>query len=181
MGTVPGVCQVNLVENHEIRQVQVLSDLRVPDGDVLVLSGVHDGDQSPVTDAPVLGRRREHHAYQGQRLGQSAGLDDDRVDIPAGKSGQHAAQFVIIGATAQASIGHGHGRVDLARNQHGIDVDGTEVVDYHADSHAQGVAQQIVQQCRLTGTQESGDDGDRDQAMFSTLLRTRPSLGKAVN
>ena len=98
------------------------------------------------------------------RLGQAAGLHDDRVQPQTGISqpGQRHVETALVGQAADASAGDRRGLVDLAGDQSCVDIELTEVVDHHADSCVRGT-QHMVEQRRLPGAEITGqgDDGYR--------------------
>lgn len=131
-----------------------------------VYHGNHRVDRAGVTDFwPVEG------LYQrfGQR--QAAGLDEDMVEVTTARHqfAHHWEEFFLHGA-AQATVGQledtaigffftatdGALLEDLT-----IDAQLAELVDDHRDTTTASVGQQMAQQRGFTGTEKSGDDGDR--------------------
>lgn len=173
---VPG--PVRLVEHDEIGHREMAADLRMALPGRLELGGVDHLDQSPVHDARVVAG--EDHPDEFLRLGEAARLDDDHVE-PRGGPGQRfqiRVQLARVDRAAQAAAAQRHGGADLPGDGHGVDLDGPEVVDDHADPVARAVEQEVVEQRRLAGSQESREDDDRDlRAAGRRRAQRGPSCG----
>lgn len=156
-----GFDAVGLVQHHQIRHAQVRRQLRVQLAAVGEVLGIDHLDQPAVADARIVAVH--HHANEIARLGQSAGLHHDDVDLLPGM-GQPVEQFVQfahVHRAAHAAVAERHHGVDLPGHQHGVDIHRAEVVDHHPDPRVPR-PQQPVEQRRLPGTEESGHAQDRD-------------------
>ncbi len=154
---------VNLVQQHQVGEAQVLVDLGVAPPGRLELRGVDHLHQPAVAEAAV--RAVQQQPDHATRVGQSAGLDHDHVDVAAGpcQPGQQVVEPACVDGAAQAAVAQRHSRVDLAGHAQRVDVDLPEVVDHDADPGALRVAQQVVEQTGLPGSEEPRDDDDRDR------------------
>lgn len=124
--------------------------------------GVDDLDQSAVPDVRVVAGQQHPHELLG--LGETARLDDDHIE-PGGRAGQRlqvGVELARVDGAAQAAVAQRDGGPDLPRHGHGVDLDGPEVVDDDADPVAGPVAEQMVEQRRLAGSEEPREDDDRD-------------------
>lgn len=173
---------VGLVQHHQVRDGQVAVGLRVPGPGRVELRGVHDLHQPAVPDGRVLAGHQHPDHLLG--LGQPARLDDDHVDPMDGRGQllQVRVQLAAVDGAAQAAAAERDHRVaDLARDGHRIDLDRAEVVDDDADPGASPVAEEVVEQRRLAGSEESGkhDDGNRLGGLTAvhTTDRSQPSAG----
>lgn len=153
---------VGLVEQHEICQCDVLVEFGVPLTGAAEFGRVHDEDESAV--AYVLVARAHDEPDHVARLGESAGLDDDDVDVRGAvcEPVEHRVHVGDVDGAAQTAVAQRDHRVDLSRDHHRVDVDRAEVVDDHSDSRTTVVAQQVVEQGRLPGAQEACDDHHGD-------------------
>ncbi len=152
---------VGLVDHDEVGDLQMPVDLGVPLSGGVELGGVHDLHETAVHDVRVLAG--EHHAHEFLRLREPARLDDDDVDAGRGPGEpfQIHIEFTGVHGAAQTPVAEGHGGVaELARDGHGVDLDGAEIVDDRADATASAAVQQMVQQGRLARSQESREDDD---------------------
>ncbi len=153
---------VGLVQDHQIGDGHMPVDLRVPGPGGPELRRVDDLDQSAVHDPVVLAG--QDHADEFLRLGQTARLDHDHIDTGRrpGQPFQILVQLAGVDGAAQTAVAQRDHRVDLPGHRHGVDLDAAEVVDDRSDAAAAAAAQQVVEQGRLAGTEESGEHDDRN-------------------
>lgn len=79
-------------------------------------------------------------------------------------------KFTDIDRTAQTPVAERDGGVaERSGHGHRVDLDRAEVVDDGSDATATAAVQEMVEQCGLAGTQEAGENDDRD------LAGTRPT------
>ncbi|MGY3679192.1 hypothetical protein ACVWXU_002815 [Streptomyces sp. TE33382] len=162
----PGVLRlvhpVGLVQHHEIGDGEMAVDLGMALPGPPELGGVHDLDQSPVPDVRVVAGQQ--HPYELLGFGETARFDDDHIEAGGGPGQrlQEGVEFARVDGAAQTAVAERDRRADLARDGHGVDLDGSEIVDDHADPVARPVAEQMVEQRRLAGSQETRQDDDRN-------------------
>ena len=157
------VGEVGLVDHHEIGDRDVAADLR------MAHMRACGGDRIEHVHEPAVPNRRigdpSHHPDQCTRFGDPTGLHDYGVQPRrrGGEPAQRLGQAVGVDGAAQTAVSETDGPRTLPRHQQRVDVDGPEVVDDHSQARPGRVAEQRVEQRRLTGTQKSGDDDDRDR------------------
>lgn len=168
---------VELVHHDEVGEVEVPVDLGVPGAGLVELGGVDDLDEPAVHDPRMLAG--EDHPDEFPRFGEPAGLDDDDVDAGggAGEAFEVDVQLTGVEGAAQAAVAEGdRGVAERARHGHGVDLDGAEVVHDRADTAASAAMEEVVEQRRLAGTQESGEYDDRDLLRSAALRQRATSL-----
>ncbi len=129
-GGAPAVVDaVRLVQDHEVGECDVLAEVRVLRRHVLELLTVHHHDQTAVHDVRVGAAENEPNHVA--RLGKSARLDDDHVDLRRGmrQAVQHLVHVADVHGAAHAAVAQRHHGIDLTGHHHRIDVHGAEVVD----------------------------------------------------
>src|SRR5690606_41254053 len=103
---------------------------------------------------------------------EPAGLEDEGAGAGGGRGEPFEVhvQLAAVDGTAQASVAQRDGRVpERAGDRHGVDLDGPEVVDDRPDPAAAAVVQDVVEQGRLPGTEESGQNDHRDPPLAAPL------------
>ncbi len=154
---------VGLVDDDEVGDAQVPVHLGMPLPGGVELGGVDDLHETAVHDVRILAG--EHHAQEFLRFGEPTRLDDDDVDIRGGACQplQVLVQFARVHGTAQASVAEGDGGVaERPGDGHGVDLDGTEVVDDRTDPAAATAVEQVIQECRLPRAEKTGEYNDRN-------------------
>lgn len=149
-------------------------DLGMPGAGVVELGGVDDLDEAAVDDAGLFAG--EHHTDEFLRFGESAGLHDDHIDagVGMGEPGEVLVELADVDGAAQAAVPEGDGGVaECAGDGHGVDLDGTEVVDDGSDTAAAAAVEEMIEEGGLAGTQESGKDDDRDLPVAPARLTQR--------
>lgn len=186
-GPFGGVHAVGLVQHHEVGDGQVAVGLGVRGPGRVELGRVDDLHQAAVADGRILvGHEHPDHLL---RLGESAGLDDDHVDPVdgCGELLQVRVQFAAVDRAAQAAAAERDHRVaDLPGHGHRVDLDRPEVVDDDPDPGPRTVGEQVVEHRGLAGTEESGEDDDRNGPgggagclLFTRTIVVSPAGGPA--
>lgn len=170
---------VRLVQYDEVGDGQVPVDLGMAIPGRPELGRVHDLDQSPVHDVRVVAGQEHPYEFLGFR--EPARLDDDHVEAGggAGQGLQVGVQFARVDRAAQTAAAQRDGGADLPGDGHGVDLDGPEVVDDHPDAVSRAMAQEVVEQRRLAGSEEAreDDDGDLPAAGRGRRVQRGPSCG----
>lgn len=166
---------VDLVDDHEVGERQMPVDAGVRGPGLVELGGVHDLDEAAVDDVRQL--TGEDHADELLRFGQAARLDDDDVDAGggAGEPLEVVVELTGVDGTAETAVAEGHGRVaEGARDRHGVDLDGAEVVHDRADTAAAAAVEEVVEQGGLSRAEESGQHDHRNLPPAAPLRHTIP-------
>ena len=153
--------QVGLSQHHVIRQRDLLARLRMPRQlrrAELAIDGRHDRLQPK--------RPRQHRIAQDRlcdrrRIGQSRGLDDQpreirqRAALPPAEQPHHRQVQIAHQIAAQASVRHHHGPLRTMIDQVAVDRHLAEFIDRDGGVRHAGIAQQGIDQRRLTTAQKA--------------------------
>lgn len=168
---------VELVDHDEVGEGEMPVDLGVLGARAVELGCVDDLDEPAVHDAGMLAG--EQHAHEFLGLGEPAGLDDDDVDA-GGRPGeplQIDVQLARVDRAAQTAVAErDRGVAERAGDRHRVDLDGAEVVDDGPDAGASAAVEEVVEQSRLAGTEESGENDDRNLLRAGALLTQRATF-----
>ena len=129
--------------------------------------GQHRVEPGDVGEADAGGVAEVEGGGDGQRLGDAGRLDEQVVEAALGGEAAHLGQEVVAQGAADAAVGHldqasrrGAAPRVLGAHALGVDVHLGHVVDDDGDAQALAVAERMVEERRLAGAEEAGQDGD---------------------
>ncbi len=124
---------VELVDHHQGGSAVACRRGGIPVDGVEVSGGVQHVDDPAL--AHTVDAAEADDPGDRDRVGQTAGLDDDGVEaqLGIGEAGQRDVESALVGQAADAPTGDRRGLVHLSGHQPGIDVQFAEIVDHDAD------------------------------------------------
>ena len=136
--------------------------------DVLGVDQRDDGVQSDLVEDRVV---HEEGLRYRHRIGETAGLNEDVIEAvtTAHQLADHVEQIAADGRdAADAAVDHLVYLLIGGDHQLRVDADLAELVLDDGDALAVVLAQYVVEQSRLPGPEEPGQDGDRQPAVLPT-------------
>mmetsp|Transcript_25467 Transcript_25467/g.81464 ORF Transcript_25467/g.81464 Transcript_25467/m.81464 type:complete len:623 (+) Transcript_25467:165-2033(+) len=197
--------EVALVDEEEIGELELVTE-QVRDGALVALGGlpsavdqrVHrvelleDGrgvdDRDEVVQARDIAQahaarlvREGEGLGDGERLRDARRLDKDVVEAALGRERGERGEQVLAQRAADAAVRELDHLLLLLENaslphQLGVDVDRGHIVDHHRDAVALAVVEHVVEQRRLAGSEEAGQDRHGQRAALSASLARQARL-----
>ena len=112
----------------------------------------------------------------GQGLGYPGGFDQQVIEAALFGQPPHFLQKIVAKRAADAAIAHLHQLLIGPRqigpaiaDKSGIDIHLAHVIHDHGDLATFAIVQDVIEQCRLPGTEEAGQDGDGEFLKHANL------------
>ena len=165
--------EVGLVEHDDVGERDLFLGLAAAPELLVDMDGVDDGDDAVER---VLGGDvvvHEERLCDRPGVGEARGLDQHVVELvaPLAEVGEHPDQIASHGA-ADAPIGHLEDFFVGVDHQALVDADLAELVLDDRDASAMVLGEDAVEQRRLAGPEEAGEDRDRYAAHRATPPRS---------